>query len=66
MMTSEGQEAMTRSFMHSPFKDIKPPVGAPELQEILRKSFAWSPELISRISQKRMEIKEKYTEIIFQ
>jgi iron(III) transport system substrate-binding protein len=65
MFSQQGQEAMTRSFMYSPFVDFAPPVGAPPFAQILEKSFPWSKELLDEISQKRVELKEKYTEIMF-
>ena len=65
MFSSKGQEAMTRSFMYSPFVDFAPPVGAPPFADLFNKSFPWSKELLDEVSQKRMEIKEQYTEIMF-
>jgi iron(III) transport system substrate-binding protein len=63
--TSDGQGAMTRSFMHSPLKDFPPPVGARSLSELKAKAFPWTPELIHELTDKRFEIKENYVEIMF-
>ncbi len=63
--TKEGQEAMTRSFMHSPFKNFAPPVGAPTLGELKKKAFPWTEGLIRELTEKRFEIKESYVEIMF-
>lgn len=63
--TNDGQKAMTRSFMHSPLKDFPPPEGARPLSELKEKAFAWTPELILDLTEKRFEIKENYVEIMF-
>ncbi len=63
--TQDGQKAMTRSFMHSPLKDFPPPEGAKGLSELKEKAFAWTPELILELTEKRFEIKENYVEIMF-
>ncbi|MDA8793030.1 extracellular solute-binding protein [Bacteriovoracaceae bacterium] len=63
---NEGQTSMTNSFMYSPLSNFKNPVGAPNLSEILSKAMPWTNELINTISTKQEEIKEKYTEIMFQ
>lgn len=63
--TKDGQEAMTRSFMHSPLKDLSPPEGAKGLSELKENAFAWAPELILELTEKRFEIKENYVEIMF-
>ena len=66
MYGKEGQEAMTRSFMYSPLKGFAPPVGAPDLSKILAKSFPWSREFIDKVTSMRGQLKEKYTEIMFE
>jgi iron(III) transport system substrate-binding protein len=63
--TEDGQKAMTRSFMHSPLKNFPPPEGAKDLSELKAKAFAWTPELIHELTEKRFEIKENYVEIMF-
>ncbi|MFL5785986.1 MAG: extracellular solute-binding protein [Bacteriovoracaceae bacterium] len=63
--TEDGQKAMTRSFMHSPLKNFPPPEGARDLSELKAKAFAWTPELIHELTEKRFEIKENYVEIMF-
>jgi iron(III) transport system substrate-binding protein len=63
--TQDGQEAMTRSFMHSPIKDFLPPEGAKTLTELKMKSFPWEEGLIRELTEKRFEIKENYVEIMF-
>lgn len=63
--TKDGQEAMTRSFMHSPMKDFSPPVGAPTLTELKKKAFPWTEGLIKELTEKRFDIKETYVEIMF-
>lgn len=63
--TEAGQNAMIRSFMHSPIKGFKAPEGAPTLSELKDKSFPWTEELIKSLTEKRFDIKEKYVEIVF-
>lgn len=63
--TQEGQEAMTRSFMHSPLAGFHPPEGAKDLNELKANAFSWTPELIHELTDKRFEIKENYVEIMF-
>lgn len=63
--TKDGQEAMTRSYMHSPVKGFAPPLGAPSLAALKKKSFPWSESLIKELTEKRFEIKETYVEIMF-
>lgn len=63
--TKEGQEAMTRSFMHSPVKNFPAPAGAPTLAELREKSFPWTEDLIKELTEKRFDIKETYVEIMF-
>lgn len=63
--TQEGQETMTRSYMHSPLKNFPPPPGAPSLEELKVKAFPWTPSLIKSLTEKRFDIKEKYVEIMF-
>jgi iron(III) transport system substrate-binding protein len=61
----DGQEAMTRSFMHSPLRDFHPPEGARTLSELSSASFLWTDKLIRELTEKRFEIKENYVEIMF-
>ena len=63
--TQEGQEAMTRSYMHSPLKGFPPPEGAPDLGELKQKAFPWTEGLIKELTEKRFDIKETYVEIMF-
>lgn len=63
--TQDGQEAMTRSFMHSPFKNFAPPAGAPSLETLKEKAFPWPSDLIRELTEKRFDIKETYVEIMF-
>ncbi|MBT3984397.1 MAG: extracellular solute-binding protein [Bacteriovoracaceae bacterium] len=66
MFKKEGQEAMTRSFMYSPLNSIAPPVGAPVLSKLLKNSFPWSNDFVKKVTKDRMNLKEKYSEIMFQ
>jgi len=66
MYGKEGQLAMTRSFMYSPLPSYSPPLGAPKLSVILKNSFPWSREFLQSVTANRTELKEKFTEIMFQ
>lgn len=66
MHGDEGQKAMTRSYMYSVLSNMEPPKGAPPLSKILKNSFPWDRNFIDKVVEKRVELKEKYTEIMFQ
>ncbi len=66
MYGKEGQAAMTRSYMYSPLASFAPPKGAPPLAQILKNSFQWTNEFLKSVTETRSQIKEKYTEIMFQ
>lgn len=66
MYSEEGQAAMTRSYMYSPLAKIAPPKGAPLFSEILKNSFEWTSGFIKETTRARSELKEAYTEIMFQ
>ena len=66
MFGEEGQAAMTRSFMYSTLPSFAPPVGAPAFAEMMKSSFPWSQDFIKQVTSTRNELKEKYTEIMFQ
>ena len=65
-MEKEGQAAMTTSFMYSPLNSMSPPEGAPELAKVLKKSFPWNKDFLKTVTAKRGDLKETYTEIMFQ
>ena len=65
MFAKEGQEAMVRSFMYSPFEDIAAPVGAPPFKELSSQSFPWTQEFVRYVVKNRDSIKEKFAEIMF-
>ncbi len=62
----EGQEAMVRSFMYSPKKGFQVPVGAPPLEQITGKAFPFDRAFLESVTQKRNELKEKFTQIMYQ
>jgi len=61
-----GQQQMVKSFMYSPIPGFAAPKGAPEFSFVLKNSFPWTREFLSSVRDSRMELKEKYTEIMFQ
>ncbi|TNE96822.1 MAG: extracellular solute-binding protein [Deltaproteobacteria bacterium] len=65
-LSQDGQAAMVRSFMYSPFESFEPPKGAPPFSKLLSNSFEWSKEFIEKTTKTRAELKEKFTEIMFQ
>lgn len=66
MFGTEGQDAMVNSYMYSPLPGYKAPRGAPEFDTILAKAKKWSPELLKEIMLERENIKEQFTQIMFQ
>lgn len=66
MFSTEGQNIMVKSFMYSPLPSFVPPVGAPKFSEILKNSFPWTNKFLQKVTASRAELKEKYTEIMFQ
>ena len=65
LFSDEGQSAMVRSYMYSPFPGVAGPKGAPSFAELRRKSFPWTPEFVSYVVKNRDRIKEKFAEIMF-
>lgn len=65
-LSQDGQAAMVRSYMYSPFESFEPPKGAPPFSKLLKNSFEWSKEFIDKVTKIRADLKEKYTEIMFQ
>ena len=61
-----GQEQMIKSYMYSPLPGYAAPKGAPKFSFVLENSFPWTNEFLSQVRDSRMELKEKYTEIMFQ
>ena len=61
-----GQDQMIKSFMYSPLPGYAPPKGAPDFSFVLKNSFPWTKEFLAQVRDSRMELKEKYTEIMFQ
>ncbi|MBI2518902.1 MAG: extracellular solute-binding protein [Bdellovibrio sp.] len=63
---NQGQEAMVRSFMYSPKKGFNVPAGAPPLDQLTGKAFPFNQDFLNAITQKRNELKEKFTQIMYQ
>ncbi len=61
----DGQEAMIASYMYSPLEKYAPPKGAPPFSDIKAKSFAWTKEFIEKTVKERMQIKERFAEVMF-
>ena len=67
MYGPKGQKAMTRSYMYSPLPAYAPPEGAPPLKSLpTKKAFSWTRKFIKQMVLERVEIKEKFSEIMFQ
>ena len=64
MYEKKGQKAMTDSFMYSPLASFEAPKGAPFNK--LLKNYSSGIKSLLRMSPQRSELKEKYTEIMFQ
>ena len=65
LFEKKGQETMIKSYMYSPFADYPAPQGAPPLSEIRQKAFPWTSDFIKTVVKNREQIKEKFTEIMF-
>jgi iron(III) transport system substrate-binding protein len=65
MFEKEGQEAVIRSYMYSPFSHYEAPKGAPSYEKIMSNAFPWSADFIQAVTTERESIKEKYTKIMF-
>ncbi len=66
MYGEKGQSMMTKSFMYSPIPSFDPPTGAPPFSKLLENSFEWTQDFIKKVTETRSELKETYTEIMFQ
>jgi iron(III) transport system substrate-binding protein len=66
MYSQAAQTAMVRSYMYSPLPGFAAPEGAPPLAELLKNAQSWSPEFLSEVTKERDEIKEEFTQIMFQ
>lgn len=64
--SKDGQEAMTKAYMYSVLPGFPPPKGAKELSEVMKTAPKWTPELLKEIMEKREDIKEQFTQIMFQ
>lgn len=64
MLSDAGQQAMLRSYMYAAVDGHPSPRGAPELKSL--KAFPWSAEFINDVTENRIDIKDEYTEIMFQ
>jgi iron(III) transport system substrate-binding protein len=63
--SKDGQEAMTRSYMYSALSDFPAPVGAKDFKDILKTAPKWTPEFVKEVMEKREDIKEEFTQIMF-
>ena len=66
MYSTEGQQAMTRSYMYSPLPGFEPPKGAPSFESIFKNSFAWTKDFLKSVVKARENLKEEYTKIMFE
>lgn len=65
LFSSEGQQAMARSFMYPSVTGEKAPEGAPEFSEIQKTAKPWSREFIAETMKDREEIKNQFSKIVF-
>jgi len=63
--SDQAQKIIVKSHMYPIFNHIKGPIPEKPLKYFLDNSFAWDKFTVEKISNSRMEIKEKYTEIMF-
>ena len=65
MFSSEGQQAMARSFMYPAVSGEKPPTGAPEFEKLQATAQPWTREFIAETLKAREQIKDQFSKIIF-
>lgn len=65
IFSEAGQDSLVKSYMYSPLKNFKSPVGALSYNEIKAKAFPWSSDLIKEITKKRNELKDEFSQIMF-
>ena len=61
-----GQQHMIDSYMYSPIPGNPAPKGAPDFSFVMKNSFPWTKDFLAQVRDNRIELKEKYTEIMFQ
>lgn len=64
MLSKKGQEAMLRSYMYATRPGFPAPKGAPELKTL--KMFPSNQAFLDAVTEKRIDLKDEYTEIMFQ
>jgi iron(III) transport system substrate-binding protein len=65
MFSSEGQQAMARSFMYPSVTGEAAPVGAPEFAKLQATAQPWTREFIGETMKSREQIKDQFSKIIF-
>jgi iron(III) transport system substrate-binding protein len=65
MFSSEGQQAMARSFMYPAVSGEKQPAGAPEFEKLQATAQPWTREFIGDTLKTREQIKDQFSKIIF-
>lgn len=65
MFSSEGQQAMARSFMYPAVAGEKAPEGAPEFAKLQATAQVWSRDFIGETLKSRDQIKDQFAKIIF-
>lgn len=65
IFSQEGQEIILKSYMYSPLKNFKAPLGAPDFSQIKARAFAWTPALIKDITKNRSTLKDEFSQIMF-
>lgn len=66
LYSQEGQEVLVKSYMYSVLPDFHAPKGAKEFKEVLKTSPPWTKEFLKEVMEKREDIKEEFTNIMFQ
>ena len=66
MLSPAGQASMTWSYMYSPLPGFPEPKGAKKYDELMKNSFPWSKDFLNKVTDQRIEIKDRFMEIMFQ
>lgn len=66
MLSQAGQEGVTRSYMYSTLTGFPEPKGAKRYDELMQNAFPWTKDFLDKVTNERIEIKDRFMEIMFQ
>ena len=66
LLTREAQEILLSGFMYSVVKTLPPPTGALPIDQVSKKTRAWTPELLRTTAEQAKKIKSKFSELLLE